>query len=323
MSNLRVLVVDQDPELLSGLQLALAEEGFDAEGAPTGQAGLQAANDDIPDLIICEVELPDMSGWNFIRQLRAGPQFAFVPVIFLSQLADETVRVRGFRLGADDVIAKPIEHGDMALRVARVLADSYRIEHAVRAASEEASAEPPDDKKNQGMRGTLDEVGISTLLSIFEVERVGGILTVTNSDTGQIGRIYLRGGQILRARMQGTEVPKNSEAIYAVLRWSAGHFAFRSAYIAGDNETGASSMHLLIEGARRLDDETRAIRKRTPDEVTLTDSDEELEPLSQEEALRMLERSRERRRRSSQSINKKLAQAAQEAGDEAAAEDSA
>jgi len=296
-----VLVVDADPDLTDRLCNALRGEGFDPEPAASGAAALAAAIADVPDLVICEVELPDMSGWNFIRQLRSAPQFAFVPVIFLSSQADETVRVRGFRLGADDVLRKPLDVGDVALRVARVLADSYRIEHAVRGASGEAAADLDVDG---GMRGTLDEVGLSTLLTIFEVERAGGVLTVTNSDTGQVGRLYFRSGRTVRARYQGIETPTNREVVYGMLRWSRGHFVFRGAYVAGEDEMEASAMRLLIEGARRLDDETRAIQLRREGGQAADLDASAGPPLSAEETERMMEAGKNARRRSSQRLAK-------------------
>lgn len=288
MAGLRVLVVDKDPDFVAGLRTALEGEGFAVQAAGSGADGLESANAEVPDLVICEIELPDMSGWNFIRQLRAGPQFAFVPVVFLSSVADETVRIRGFRLGADDVLAKPIDFADVALRVARVLADGYRIEHSVRSQSTDAATED-----GTGMRGTLEDVGLSTLLSIFEVERAGGVLTVTNGETGQTGRIYLRGGRAVRSRIQGVADPVNREAIYDMLRWGRGHFNFKSAYIAGDNEVDASSMHLLIEGARRLDDETRRIQLHEAGAEEAEAAGDELPVASAEEAERLLDEHRD------------------------------
>jgi CheY-like chemotaxis protein len=245
--SLKILYVEPDGDLVASHAPLLAEEGFDVVHAPSGVKGLAAAREQSPELVLAEVELPDMTGWNFIRLLRAEPQFAFVPVLFLTTEQDESMRIRGFRLGADDVILKPVEGQDLAIRMARVLADGYRIEHEVR-------HRPADS----GMQGPLSDVGLSTLLTIFEMERMGGVLTVRRAEPPEVGRIYLRGGYPIRARIDGPDAPRNRDAVYAMLRWGQGDFEFRGCYIAGDNEIEAATMHLLIEGARQLDESAGA-----------------------------------------------------------------
>jgi CheY-like chemotaxis protein len=241
--SLQILYVDGDTELVESQTPALAAEGFEVVAAPSGVRGLAAAREKVPDLVLAEVDLPDMTGWNFIRLLRAEPKFAFVPVLFLTAQVDESLRIRGFRMGADDVLTKPVSAEDLALRIARVLADGYRIENEVRRRP-----------SGSGLQGPLEDVGLSTLLTIFELERLGGVLTIRHSETMDVGRIYLRGGYPIRARIDGDGAPRNRDAVYAMLRWGTGEFEFRGCYIAGDNEIAAGTMHLLIEGARQLDE---------------------------------------------------------------------
>lgn len=241
--SLPILFIDPDAELAKQLEPVLEGQGFSMEYAHSGEIGLQIAKEYAPEIVLCEVELPDMTGWHFIRTLRSEPQFAFVPVLFLSNHADESLRIRGFRMGADDVIAKPLDGDDLALRMARVLADGYRIEHDVRRRP-----------SGSGLQGPLTDVGLSTLLTIFEVERLGGVLTIRREDPPDIGRIYMRGGTPIRARIDGNEDLRNRDAVYDMLRWEFGEFEFKGCYIAGDNEIEAGTMHLLIEGARQLDE---------------------------------------------------------------------
>src|SRR5436190_7308493 len=91
----RILVVDDDDWILSGVSVALTAAGFDVCSACNGQEGLRTALSRKPDLIITDVVMPEMDGWTFVRRLRATPDFALVPVLFLTSKSGSQDRISG------------------------------------------------------------------------------------------------------------------------------------------------------------------------------------------------------------------------------------
>ncbi len=116
----RVLVVDDEDSITQLLSTALRYEGFDVETSSTGRGGLSAAEAFRPDLILLDIMLPDLDGFEVQRRLPAGPQ-GRLPVIFLTARRDTEDRVRGLTVGADDYITKPFSLEEVIARVRAVL----------------------------------------------------------------------------------------------------------------------------------------------------------------------------------------------------------
>jgi two-component system phosphate regulon response regulator PhoB len=98
------------------------------ETAASGRAALDALRRRRPDLLILDLMLPDVSGTELCRRLRADSEFASLPVLMLTAKADEVDRVVGFELGADDYVTKPFSPRELALRVAALLRRSHATE---------------------------------------------------------------------------------------------------------------------------------------------------------------------------------------------------
>ena len=117
----RVLVVDDDPDIVQFVRMNLELEGFDAETADNGRIALELAKARPPDLILLDVMMPEMDGLTVLRRLRNSPATANVPVIILTAKALAEDRVKGLDLGADDYITKPFDLDELLARVRTVL----------------------------------------------------------------------------------------------------------------------------------------------------------------------------------------------------------
>ncbi len=113
--NERILVVEDDPSILRGLQLNLAMEGYAVRSAMDGETGLALARTERPDLILLDVGLPRLSGLDFIRALRA--EDPDVPILVVSAKGQETDKVTGLSLGADDYVVKPFALKELLARI--------------------------------------------------------------------------------------------------------------------------------------------------------------------------------------------------------------
>jgi two-component system catabolic regulation response regulator CreB len=119
-----VLIVEDEPGIADTLQYALRTEGFEPAWVATGEAALARIAAAPPALVILDVGLPDASGFEIFKRIRAGG--SDVPVVFLTARSDEIDRVVGLELGADDYVAKPFSPRELVARVRGVLRRTAR-----------------------------------------------------------------------------------------------------------------------------------------------------------------------------------------------------
>jgi DNA-binding response OmpR family regulator len=125
----RILVIEDDPDIALSLRLKLERDGgFAVETAKDGVEGLRLATDHPPDLVMLDVNLPGMDGFEVCRHLRKNPATAATPVIMLTARIDESDRVAGLELGADDYITKPFSPKEALARIRAVLRRSERAD---------------------------------------------------------------------------------------------------------------------------------------------------------------------------------------------------
>jgi DNA-binding response OmpR family regulator len=237
-----VLVADDDAWILRMVATVLEKRGYSVETAADGEDALTRALARPPDLLITDVMMPRMDGWSLVRQLRAQTGLGMLPVIFLTALSSEDDRIRGFRLGADDYVTKPFRFEELDLRVAKTL---RRTAQAVQ--------EARDQLNQSGLRGDLAQVGLSSLLVLIEMERKTGLLQLRAVD-GRTAQILVREGKVVHARLDQQEDPVDATCVYHLLTWSSGEFEFIACLVEGDDRVNASTTHLLMEGARLLDE---------------------------------------------------------------------
>jgi sigma-B regulation protein RsbU (phosphoserine phosphatase) len=120
----KVLVVDDEPDILDLVELTLLSEGFDVVSATNGAEALAAAAREIPDLVLLDVSMPDLDGFEVMQALRDDPATARIPVIMLTARAQISDKLRGLSSGADDYITKPFEPADVVARVTAALGAS-------------------------------------------------------------------------------------------------------------------------------------------------------------------------------------------------------
>lgn len=121
MSRPKVLIVEDEKNILKVVAYNLEREGYQTASAKDGLEALAAARKEPPDLIVLDLMLPKLDGLEVCRQLKADPKTARVPIIMLTAKTQEADRVVGLELGADDYVAKPFSVRELAARVKAVL----------------------------------------------------------------------------------------------------------------------------------------------------------------------------------------------------------
>jgi DNA-binding response OmpR family regulator len=242
-----ILLVDDDPWILRMVSTVLEKRGYAIATASDGAEALRHANESPPDLVITDVMMPGMDGWTFVKNLRAQTRFSFVPVIFLTGLSGDDDRIRGFRLGADDYLPKPFRFEELDLRVANTLKKNHELR---------AQARPTARDGSPGIHGALEQLGLSSLLAMLEMERKSGVLVLRRG--GEVGRVFVREGKIVAALMEAGATPAGAAVVYHLLTWPDGHFDFSAIEVDMEDQVRTSTTHLLMEGARRLDEANHA-----------------------------------------------------------------
>ena len=117
----RVLVVDDEPDIVALVAYHLAKAGYRVSTAASGTDALALAQRERPALVVLDLMLPGLSGFDVLEQLRAGEETRGVAVLMLTARKDEPDRIRGLSLGADDYLTKPFSAQELVLRVGAIL----------------------------------------------------------------------------------------------------------------------------------------------------------------------------------------------------------
>ncbi len=120
----RILAVDDEPDLLVLLEEHLTQEGYSVLTASTGMQAIAKAREEHPDVILLDVMMPGVSGFDVCNILRDFPDTAEIPVIFLTAVAETKRKVMGLNLGANDYITKPFDLHELTARVQAALRQS-------------------------------------------------------------------------------------------------------------------------------------------------------------------------------------------------------
>jgi DNA-binding NarL/FixJ family response regulator len=117
----RLLVVDDEPNLLRAVAACLRTEDYEVSTARSGHEALMKLAESVPDLIISDIRMPGMDGYKLARQLRGAPRTALVPIVFLSAKDETADRIEGFRAGIDAYLTKPFEPDELIAVVKGIL----------------------------------------------------------------------------------------------------------------------------------------------------------------------------------------------------------
>ena len=252
----RVLVADRDPTIHELVRSGLPDNVYSLTCVSDGQEALKAASEWSPDILMLEIGLPRIDGIGLVRTLRSKPGLSLVPAIFFDERKTLEPRISGFKLGADEFLPHPLNPEDLAPRISMALAASAAARKIVHA-HEPGLAELEFSHVLAGFRGSLEQVGLPSLLSLMELERKTGMLVLILQDQKKKARIYLRDGKVLWAQYDKQEEPRDAELIYQLLAQTAGKFDFRPRAVTDTDRINLPTARILLEGARLMDEERR------------------------------------------------------------------
>ncbi len=237
---LDVLVVDDDPRWRDYSAEPFLRRGDRVRLVSDGLEALSLCVSEPPDVVLTDVNMPRMDGWQLLRMIRARPNLAGVPVVFLTSLDGDEERLKGYQLGVDAYIPKPFHPDELLMRV-------HRVVRRRRQAAETDTAGT--------LRGDLENVSAASLLSFLSVERKTGILLVVGD---RVARVFMRDGRALRVEIEGETPPVSSrDALMEVFGFGTGQFEFSAERVGGADEIRSAISALVLEYARLRDEGQR------------------------------------------------------------------
>lgn len=239
--RLSIMIVDDDQGCRTLAAQPFRTRGDYVRVAPDGFEALAQCLKEPPDVIVSDLHMPRLDGWQLLKMCRARPTLASVPFLFLTTLSGEQERLRGYQLGVDDYVAKPFRGKELQARVDRIVERVQRASHAL------------VEKKT--LRGDLSSVGMPAVLGFLELERKTGTLFVLGAKQAHL---FIRDGRLLRVEVDGVVADATSiEVVYDVLGWRTGQFEFAAQEVPGEDLYETTITALLLDHARFSDEGQR------------------------------------------------------------------
>jgi DNA-binding response OmpR family regulator len=120
----RILIVDDEPNIVISLEFLMRREGYEVEIASDGEAAMKSLAESAPDLVLLDVMLPRMNGFEVCQQIRANPAWRAIKILVLTARGRDSEIARGLTLGADLYVTKPFSTRDLVAQVRRLLGDA-------------------------------------------------------------------------------------------------------------------------------------------------------------------------------------------------------
>ncbi len=122
MSEGRILIVEDDVDISNMLRIYFQSQGYEVSVAPRGEDALEMCRQQLPNVVVLDIMLPDIDGYEVCRRLRSNLRTSHIPIIFLTQKDERSDKIHGLELGADDYITKPFDVEELKLRVRNAMA---------------------------------------------------------------------------------------------------------------------------------------------------------------------------------------------------------
>jgi DNA-binding NarL/FixJ family response regulator len=157
----RLLIVDDESNLLLAVAACLKAESYDVSTARSGREALVHLAESIPDLIVSDIRMPGMDGYQLARQLRGSPRTALVPIIFLTAKDETADRIEGFRAGIDAYLTKPFEPDELIAVVKGILNRVERTHSQIARLVASTEHEAPLTFQDEGLTDAENRVALA------------------------------------------------------------------------------------------------------------------------------------------------------------------
>jgi len=236
----QLVVVEPNAPMRTRLVNSLESAGFLVTAVASAPEALQACTAWRPDTVVAAAVMDGMTGVDLAYAMSEHATLSDVPLVLSGEEGD-LARLEAFRAGVRDYIPRPFLDEELVIRIHRIAA--------------------PASTANAGLRGSLVDIGLGTLLSLLEFERKSGILILAR--TNELARIFVSDGRMLKVESSlGNGAGGGRDRIMRLLDWRDGQFEFAPSSVTGRDELNLAVTVLLLEHARTRDEQSAPIRQR-------------------------------------------------------------
>ena len=238
----RLLVVDDSRLILEMVYDFFTPHGWIVDAAPSAEKALDLLEaNPPPDVIVTDILMPRMDGWEFFDELHGRPRFSGIPVVFLSTETDLAKRLRGFDMGGDDYLTKPFDVEELHARVGRLVEQREALDRA-RATGDDAL-----------ISGSVKHLSLADLLQILALNSKDGVVELREGE--REGRIVFENGSLVHAECGAV---RGEKALYRMLGWSTATFRLVSRRGEAPERTVlVPTSSVLMDGLVSLDEWNR------------------------------------------------------------------
>ncbi len=239
MSKDLVLMVDDELDNRVMMRYFLESWGYDVELAANGEEALKKVAAKRPALVLLDLEMPVMDGFETCHRLKDDPKTEHIPVIMFTGLESTSDKVKGIRRGADDYVVKTVDPEEIQARIEMILRRSRRYEAA------------PGDKESSDavLSGSLEEKSFPEAFQLALAYGQSGTLVLRDGDKD--GRVYLKDGIVIHA---DSASHSGEDAFYELAIWNQGNFSYIVGEVSPEQSIRKSGTSLLMEATRRMDE---------------------------------------------------------------------
>ena len=241
MTKERILVVDDELDNRVMMRYFLESWGYEVELASNGKEALEKVAGNRPALVLLDLEMPIMNGFETCDRLKSDPDTEHIPVIMFTGLEQTTDKVKGIKKGADDYVVKTVDPEELQARIEMILRRAQRY------ATQEGSGAPEEE---HAVSGSLADLQFAEAMQLILTYGKTGVMHLI--DGSSTARVYvMEGQQVVHAEVEDL---RGEEAFYKLAFWKAGKFRFQVGEEPENRTITASGTNLLIEATRRLDE---------------------------------------------------------------------
>ena len=245
-----VLVVDDELDNRVMMRYFLESWGYEVAIAANGEEALARVAARRPALVLLDLEMPVMDGFETCHRLKDDPRTEAIPVIMFTGLESTSDKVKGIRRGADDYVVKTVDPEEIQARIEMILRRSRRYDAAPGGGEKESS--------DAVLSGSLVEKSFPEAFQLALAYGKSGTLVLRNGERN--GRVYMNDGVVIHAESSSLS---GEDAFYDLALWNEGNFSYIVGEVSPEQSIRKSGTSLLMEATRRMD-EWNLISSRIP-----------------------------------------------------------
>jgi len=242
----KILIVDDDPTLINFLEPVFSKKNVETISAVNGLDALEKIGKKVPDLIISDIMMPKMDGYELYNKLQENPKTVGIPFIFLSSKDDPTEQLKGLRMGASEYLTKPFDLNKLVMTATEAIESAEKIK---------------ESNERIDFSGNLSEIHIENIVQLIDMNQKTGALIFLTPEGTKIGSVFFKDGEIIFASKDALE---GEEAFYDLAAVKEGYVKFYIREVTVPTFIKKQTMSLLFE-ATRLQDEAHAFKDLATD----------------------------------------------------------